>query len=50
MGKVFSVDLKPRLGVDIDPINWNTLILAYHVRLSNGMTDRKKTETPEKQF
>ena len=43
----FSVDFKQWLGTDLNLVNWNPPILVYHVILSTGMTDKKKTKTPE---
>ena len=39
---VFKVDSKSWLGADLNLVNWNIPILAYHVILSNGMTERKQ--------
>ena len=44
---MFSIDFKPWLGFDLNLANWNKPIIAYNIKLSYDMTDRKKTKTPE---
>lgn len=39
---VLSTNFKPWLGINLNLVNWNT-ILADHVKLSNATKDRKKT-------